>query len=69
MHWAMGEIVNLRRARKDKARAAAEAGAQANRARSGRTKDEKQRDALETTHAKAKLDGAKRNRDDTPRRD
>lgn len=65
----MADIVNLRQARKHKARAAAETEAAANRALSGRTKGEKRRDALETQQAQAKLDGAKRNRDDTPRRD
>jgi hypothetical protein len=56
----MAEIVNLNRARK--ARAKAEAGKQAetNRAKFGRSKAEKDRDAAEQARRDALLDGAKR---------
>jgi hypothetical protein len=43
----MGEVVNLRRARKTKAREADAAEAQANRIRHGRTLAERKRDAAE----------------------
>lgn len=56
----MAEIVNLKRAKKLKARAKAETEAAANRALHGRSKAEKRRDAIETSQAKARLDGAKR---------
>ena len=58
----MAEIVNLRAARKAKARGAAEGAAQANRAKHGRTKAEKARDAAETARLTATLDGTKRDR-------
>jgi hypothetical protein len=58
----MGEVVNLRRARKARARMTAETEAAANRAAHGRTRAEKQADALEAArHARA-LDGARRDR-------
>ncbi len=57
----MNEIVNLRRARKAKARVAAEAEAAANRAAHGRSKTEKKRAQLEQDAAKRKLEGHKRN--------
>jgi hypothetical protein len=56
----LGDIVNLRRARKDKARQAAETAAAANRAQHGRSKPERTKTAAERAQAKAKLDGAKR---------
>ncbi|KTT97784.1 DUF4169 family protein [Sphingomonas sanguinis] len=56
----MGEVVNFRQARKGLARKAAEQQAAENRARFGRTKAEKQRDALEQTRLRKELDGAKR---------
>lgn len=59
----MGEIVNLRRARKTKARAEAEAGAQVNRLAHGRTKAEKNLTKAEKEAADRKLDGHKRNDD------
>lgn len=53
------EIVNLRRARKEKARLAkAEQQAQ-NRARFGRTKAEREKEALEKARSVRELDGAK----------
>ncbi|WP_326523145.1 DUF4169 family protein [Sphingomonas sp.] len=56
----MAEIVNLNRVRKAKAKAARAGEAQANRAKFGRTKGEKQRTALEDAQRVALLDGAKR---------
>ena len=55
----MGEIVNLRKARKAKARADAAIAAAGNRARHGRTAAERERDALEAEQARRALDGAK----------
>ena len=56
----MGEIVNLRVARKAKVRATREVEAQANRAKFGRTKGEKARDALDAARAARLIDGARR---------
>ena len=56
----MAEVINLRRERKRKARAAEEALAAANRIRHGRTKAEKQCDAAEQQAAQAKLDQLRR---------
>ncbi|SFP87778.1 DUF4169 family protein [Sphingomonas rubra] len=56
----MAEIVNLRRARKVKARATAEKQAAANRAAFGRTRAEKAQDAAERTRVDTTLDGARR---------
>lgn len=56
----MGEVVNFRQARKGLARKAAEQQAAENRARFGRTKAEKQRDAVEQERLRKELDGAKR---------
>ena len=56
----MGEVVNLRRARKARDRAAGDAQAAANRAAFGRTKAEKARDAEEAARRERALDGAKR---------
>jgi hypothetical protein len=58
----MGEVVNLRRARKAKARAGKEATAAVNRAAFGRTKTEKARTTLEAERAADLLDGARRDR-------
>jgi hypothetical protein len=52
----MTEIINLRQARKRKARADKETQAEANRAKFGRTKDEKTRAAREKDHARHRLD-------------
>ncbi len=60
----MGEIVNLRRARRQRARTAAEAEAQANRARHGRTRAEREAERLEQVRARRALDGARK---DEPR--
>jgi len=56
----MAEIVNLNRARKAKLRADATKQAEANRARFGRTKAEKQAEAAEQARRDALLDGVKR---------
>ncbi len=59
----MSEIVNLKRARKNKARAAAEAKAAQNRVTHGRSKVEKELAKAERQNAKRKLDGHKRDDD------
>jgi len=56
----MAEIINLNRARKAKARADAGKQAEANRAKFGRTKAEKDAEAAEQARRDALLDGAKR---------
>jgi hypothetical protein len=56
----MGDVVNLRGARKAKARAEAEAKAQANRIAHGRTKAEKKSTKAEREAADRKLDGHRR---------
>ena len=55
----MGEIINLRKARKAQARSADAAGAAENRARHGRTASERERERLEAEQARRTLDGAK----------
>jgi hypothetical protein len=56
----MGEIVNLNRVRKARAKAAAATAAVANRAKHGRTGAQKASDRAEAVRRKALLDGAKR---------
>ncbi|WP_083982747.1 DUF4169 family protein [Devosia soli] len=56
----MAEIINLRSARKAKARTEKEAAAEANRIKFGRTKAEKQKSAAEKLLADKKLDSHKR---------
>lgn len=56
----MGDVVNLNRARKAKARAAASVTAAANRAAFGRTRAERAADAAETARRDTALDAAKR---------
>lgn len=56
----MAEIVNLNKARKLKARAAAEQQAAENRVRYGRTKIEKQRDTAAAEEAQRRMDLLKR---------
>ena len=56
----MAEIVNLNRARKDKAKADKEAGAAQNRVVFGRTKAEKQKSSTEKTIADKLIDAHKR---------
>lgn len=55
-----GEVVNLRTARKARAKAAATAEAAANRARFGRTKAERLAQAREADRLAGAIDGAKR---------
>jgi hypothetical protein len=55
----MAEIVNLRRARKDQARAAKDARAAENRTQFGRTKAEKRATEAERARADTTLDGKK----------
>ena len=56
----MAEIVNLRRARKARARDAAEVTAAANRAAHGRTRAEREAAALEAERQTRALDNARR---------
>ncbi|MFO1035165.1 MAG: DUF4169 family protein [Hyphomicrobiales bacterium] len=56
----MGEVINLNRFKKQKARAAREDEAAANRAKFGRTKAEKQYAAAEAKREEKSLDGHKR---------
>ncbi|WP_298674272.1 DUF4169 family protein [uncultured Sphingomonas sp.] len=56
----MGEVVNLRLARKAKRRATEATTAAANRAAFGRTKSEKDADRANRARAERALDGAKR---------
>lgn len=55
----MGEVINLRAARKARDRAARADAADANRARFGRTRVEKQADAAEIARREQLLDGAR----------
>ena len=55
----MGEVVNLRQARKAKRRATEATTAAANRAAFGRTKAEKSAERLDRERAERALDGAK----------
>ena len=59
----MGEIVNLRRARKARTREAAAAEADANRLRHGRTAPEKAAEAALARRLDRVLDGARLDRD------
>ncbi|HJQ60764.1 MAG TPA: DUF4169 family protein [Vineibacter sp.] len=59
----MAEILNLRRARKDKARAERGRTAEANRLKSGRPKADKARDRLEDARARRTLDAHRRDKD------
>lgn len=59
----MAEIVNLRRARKDKARREREGEADANRRRFGRTKAEKAADEDAWERSLREIDGKKIDRD------
>jgi hypothetical protein len=56
----MAEIVNLNRARKARAKAEAGKAAEANRAKFGRTKAERDAEAADKARRDALLDGAKR---------
>lgn len=55
----MADVINLRTARKAKARAAKDKQAAANRAAFGRTKAERATDAAEAARRDAVVDGAK----------
>jgi Domain of unknown function (DUF4169) len=59
----MAEIVNLRRARKDKVRRQRESEADANRRRFGRTKAEKAADKDAQQRARRDIDGKRIDRD------
>ena len=61
----MAEIINLRRARKARARDQAATEAATNRMRHGRTKAETARDELAEARARRHLDGHRRESDDT----
>ncbi|MEZ5667602.1 MAG: DUF4169 family protein [Alphaproteobacteria bacterium] len=65
----MADIVNLRQARKRKARAEKERDAAANRARFGRTGAQKACDRMDQERRDRGLDGARLDDDETPRRD
>ena len=56
----MAEIININRARKQRARAASAIKAEENRVRFGRTKAEKQADADERARIDRQLDESKR---------
>ena len=56
----MGEIVNLRRARKDRVRAQADRQAQVNRAAFGRSKSEREASAAQRELAERRIEGHKR---------
>lgn len=60
----MAEIINLRMARKAKARAEGKTQAQVNRTMHGRTKAERQATEAETARLTRTVDGAKRERED-----
>ena len=59
----MGDVINLRSARKAKMRSDAKTLADTNRAKFGRTKAEKARDALEKARRERALDGAEIGKD------
>lgn len=65
----MAEIINLRMARKHKARADKEAQAQQNRITFGRTKAEKQQTSAEKALADKRIDGHRRDNIDGNGRD
>jgi hypothetical protein len=56
----MGNIINLRQVRKQRARAEQEAAAQENRIRFGRTKGDRIKESAEILLARRRLDDAKR---------
>ncbi len=56
----MGELVNLNRVRKDRAKGLAHAKATANRAAHGRSKADRTRDEAERERLARLLDGSKR---------
>jgi hypothetical protein len=62
-HRDMAEIVNLRRVKKARARRKEAAEAAANRARHGRTREERAAEALDGERRDRALDGARLSRD------
>jgi len=64
-HAVSAEIVNLSKVRKVKARAERERTAEANRARFGRSKVERQAATLDSDRARRELDGALRQTPDS----
>lgn len=60
----MAEIINLRQVRKARRRSAEERVADANRAKFGRTKGEKQAQDAEARRQERQLDGARRDHED-----
>jgi hypothetical protein len=58
----LGNVVNLRLARKARGRSEAEAQAAANRARHGQSKGERLKDSQERARQERQVDGAKRER-------
>ncbi len=62
----MGDVVNLRSARKQKARADKERVASENRALHGRTKAEKQRDLKETQKSSSFIEAHRLERNEKP---
>ncbi len=60
----MSEVINLRLARKAKARGEAKQQADQNRALHGRTKAEKERQQIDAARAAKLLDGARREQED-----
>ena len=65
----MSDVTNLRRFRKRKARAEADARAAQNRARFGRTPEQKRRDEHEAEASRRKLDQLRRDPADEPAAD
>ena len=59
----MGDLINLNKARKAKAKSVAHATSEANRVKFGRTKAEKDRDRSEKARADRLVDGAKLEKD------
>ena len=59
----MGDIVNLKRVKKQKARVARDSEAEANRAKFGQTKAAKQKPKAEAEIAARNLDGHKRSKE------
>lgn len=59
----MGDLVNLNKARKARGKLDARVAAEANRAKFGRTKAEKDKDKAEAERAARQLDGARLERD------
>ena len=56
----MGDVINLNQARKTRERLEKTRRADANRLRFGRTRAERQREALEAENARKELDGKKK---------